>query len=77
MEASQQPKTYRKIEVAKLSPKFREATRIVSVPLPRPKENEVLFKIVWAGINASDINFTSGKYPFVPLSTLFFSFEIP
>ena len=47
----------------RLSTNFREATRIVRQPLQlaAPK-GAVLMRRVWAGINASDINFTAGRY---------------
>ena len=50
----------------RLSPKFREATRIVAAlnasltPQQPPPEGRVLIRRVYAGVNASDINFTSG-----------------
>ena len=47
----------------RLSTDFREATRLVQQPLqlaaPRGK---VLMRRLWAGVNASDINFTAGRY---------------
>jgi len=55
--------TYRKIQVVTLSTDFRSATQIVTVPLPTTlKDGHVLARLHYAGINASDINFTSGKY---------------
>ncbi|KAG7673588.1 hypothetical protein Ndes2526B_g02963 [Nannochloris sp. 'desiccata'] len=52
----------RKIIVTRLSPNFREATQIVTFPLPQIPEGCVLIKNLYCGINASDVNFTSGKY---------------
>jgi NADPH:quinone reductase-like Zn-dependent oxidoreductase len=47
----------------RLSPQFRAATSIVPAPLAlNPPEGKVLIRRVFAGVNASDINFTSGKY---------------
>lgn len=58
---------YRKIEVQKLSPKFREATAIVAADVEEPGDDEVAVAVEWVGINASDVNFTAGKYtPGVP-----------
>lgn len=57
------PRSFRRVIVNKLSTSFRECTSIVTVPLPndiRPTEVIVLNK--WAGINASDINYTAGVY---------------
>ncbi len=47
-----------------LSSKFREAARIVTAPLPAggPAPGELLLRRVSVGVNASDINFTSGRY---------------
>ena len=73
------PRQARKIVVTRLSPKFREATEIVTFPLPLVTttttdtttadskfevlpEGWVLIKNLYCGINASDVNFTSGKY---------------
>ncbi len=60
------PASYRKIQVHTLSSRFEEATRIVSVPL-RPRsalglpEGTLLLRRVAVGINASDVNYTSGR----------------
>lgn len=55
--------TFRKIVATKLSPNFREATSIVTVPFPKElRPTELLVRNVFAGINASDINFTAGIY---------------
>lgn len=59
----QLPKSFEKIVVHTLSHNFRNATRIVSMPLRLPiKPNHVLVKIIYAGVNASDVNFSSGRY---------------
>lgn len=55
--------SYKKVVARKLSVKFRDATQIVSCPLPESlKSTEVLVKNKFLGINASDINFTAGIY---------------
>lgn len=56
------PKTYQKIQITKISPDFRNSSKIVTVPLNDPKEDEVIVKNLFLGINASDVNFSSGKY---------------
>lgn len=61
-------RAYRKLSVVKLSADFREATRVVTSPVPQPTGDELLVKVAYAGINASDINFTAGKYPLLLLS---------
>ncbi|GAX83190.1 hypothetical protein CEUSTIGMA_g10616.t1 [Chlamydomonas eustigma] len=60
------PVSYQKIQVHRLSSNFREATSLVTVPLPplstSPPTGMLLLKRVAVGINASDINYTSGRY---------------
>ncbi|WOH04726.1 hypothetical protein DCAR_0624138 [Daucus carota subsp. sativus] len=59
----QLPESFEKIIVHKLSHKFRSATSIVRTPLRIPiKPDHVLVKIIYAGVNASDVNFSSGRY---------------
>ncbi|KAH7440639.1 hypothetical protein KP509_03G003500 [Ceratopteris richardii] len=56
------PKNFRKLIVHKLSNRFREATKIISVPLGAVKDGHVLVKYIYAGVNASDVNYTAGLY---------------
>jgi len=56
------PDTFRKIVVQKLGTNFKDVTEIVSQPLPVLQNNELLIKNRFVGINASDINFTAGRY---------------
>nr|GME11018.1 probable quinone oxidoreductase [Ipomoea batatas] len=57
------PQSFEKIVVHTLSNNFRSATRIVRAPLQLPiKPDHVLFKVIYAGVNASDVNFSSGRY---------------
>lgn len=59
----QLPKSFEKIVVHTLSHNFRSATKIVRTPLSLPiKPGHVLVKIIYAGVNASDVNFSSGRY---------------
>ncbi|KAK3420604.1 hypothetical protein EUGRSUZ_G01454 [Eucalyptus grandis] len=59
----QLPKNFEKIVVHTLTHNFRDATRIIRTPLRLPIEPQhVLVKIVYAGVNASDVNFSSGRY---------------
>ena len=59
------PKIYRKLSVSKLTPNFREATKITEHEINfanfKNQQNAII-KPKYVGINASDINFTSGKY---------------
>jgi len=51
-----------KIVVKTLSSNFREATEIASIPIHPLRRGQILVRIVYVGINASDINYTAGKY---------------
>jgi NAD(P)-dependent dehydrogenase (short-subunit alcohol dehydrogenase family) len=50
--------SYEALLVRRLSPRFAEATEVVTLQMP----HSVLIKRLVSGINASDVNFTSGKY---------------
>ncbi|GMH03280.1 hypothetical protein Nepgr_005119 [Nepenthes gracilis] len=57
------PQSFEKIVVHTLSHNFRKATMTVRAPLRLPiTPNHVFVKIVYAGVNASDVNFSSGHY---------------
>ncbi|XP_061367130.1 uncharacterized protein LOC133310249 isoform X2 [Gastrolobium bilobum] len=57
------PESFEKIVVQTLTHNFRNATSIVKTSLRFPvKPNHVLVKIIYAGVNASDVNFSSGRY---------------
>ncbi|KAL3154502.1 hypothetical protein ABBQ32_013964 [Trebouxia sp. C0010 RCD-2024] len=57
------PSHIRKVQVYRLSSKFREATRVVSVALPSSiPVGHVLIRVAFAGVNASDVNFSAGRY---------------
>jgi hypothetical protein len=56
------PPSFRRVVVHTLSADFAAATAIVSAPVPTPAAGEVLIARRWTGVNASDINFTSGRY---------------
>lgn len=62
----QLPQSYQKIQVVRLSPKFKEAVQTVSVQMPAVPAGipagQVLVRRLFVGINASDINYTSGRY---------------
>ncbi len=55
-------KTYQKVSVVKLSTNFREATKVVEVPLVDPSDDQILVKNLYAGVNATDINISAGRY---------------
>jgi hypothetical protein len=56
------PATYRKLQVVQPGPAFREVTQIVEVPLPAPGPGQVLVRVRYAGVNASDPVASSGGY---------------
>ncbi|EEC84707.1 hypothetical protein OsI_31662 [Oryza sativa Indica Group] len=59
----QTPEFYEKIVVHTLSHNFRDATRLERVRLRLPVEpHNALVKIIYAGVNASDVNFSAGRY---------------
>lgn len=55
---------YAAVRVVRLSPDFPAATRLERLPLPALPlpPGKALVRRVWAGVNASDVNFTSGRY---------------
>lgn len=58
------PKAYNKLIVHQLTSDFKKATKLIQQPLDPSKisKSNLLIKPKYTGINASDINFTSGKY---------------
>ncbi|GMJ05602.1 hypothetical protein like AT1G49670 [Hibiscus trionum] len=60
---SQLPQNFKKLVVHTLSHHFRDATHVISAPLKLPVESDqVLLKVIYAGVNAGDVNFSSGRY---------------
>jgi NADPH-dependent curcumin reductase CurA len=62
------PKSFRKIVVQKETHDFRVATEIMEVPMADLKadSDKVLIKTLYCGINASDVNFSAGRYGVLP-----------
>ncbi|CAJ0942099.1 unnamed protein product [Ranitomeya imitator] len=57
------PTSMKKLVVTQLSPDFRKAVTLMpNVPVPVPGDGELLIRNRFIGINASDINFSSGRY---------------
>ena len=62
MAATSIPKLCRKLVGVSLSTRFREVVQLQTVPTPRAQARELLVRMRYAGINASDINWTAGRY---------------
>lgn len=56
------PDTYKKLVATRFSPNFREAAEVVEEPIPEPGPHEVLIRNRFAGVNATDVNITAGRY---------------
>lgn len=56
------PATMRQIIVNTLGTDFRKVTSVTEVPVPKLGAEEVLVKNMYVGINASDVNYTAGRY---------------
>ncbi|KAM9852733.1 prostaglandin reductase-3-like isoform 1-T1 [Aulostomus maculatus] len=52
----------KKLVVTKLSPHFREAVCVQTVAVPIPGDADLLVRNRFVGINASDINYSAGRY---------------
>jgi len=60
------PATYRKLVATRHGKDYHSITEVVEVPLEQPGPGKVLIKNAYAGVNASDINITSGAYGGLP-----------
>ncbi|XP_053324336.1 prostaglandin reductase 3 [Spea bombifrons] len=57
------PSSMKKLVVTQLSPNFKKAvTLIPNAPVPVPGDGDLLIRNRFVGVNASDINFSSGRY---------------
>ena len=56
------PKVHRKLVAVSLSNRFRDAVQLQTAETPRPGRGELLVRVRHVGINASDINWTAGRY---------------
>ncbi|EPB90384.1 hypothetical protein HMPREF1544_02750 [Mucor circinelloides 1006PhL] len=60
------PTTFRKIQALEIGNDFNKVTKVVSVNykdlIQNLKPNSVVVKNFYVGVNASDINYTNGKY---------------
>ncbi|KAM5304111.1 prostaglandin reductase 3 [Glossophaga mutica] len=57
------PHAMQKLVVTRLSPDFREAVTLLrDCPVPLPGDGDLLVRNRFLGINASDINYSAGRY---------------
>uniref|UniRef100_A0A8C5KGI1 15-oxoprostaglandin 13-reductase n=1 Tax=Jaculus jaculus TaxID=51337 RepID=A0A8C5KGI1_JACJA len=57
------PRAMQKLVVTRLSPNFREAVTLRrDCPVPLPGDSDLLIRNRFVGINASDINYSAGRY---------------
>lgn len=60
--ATKLPRLYKKLVTVSLSTRFREAVQVQTAKIPTPGPGQLLVRSRYAGVNASDINFTAGRY---------------
>lgn len=56
------PRLMRKIVVNQLGNNFAQVTKLIDAPVPELGVGEVLVHNKYVGINASDVNYTAGRY---------------
>ncbi|XP_064336511.1 prostaglandin reductase 3 isoform X1 [Camelus dromedarius] len=57
------PRAMQKLVVTRLSPNFREAVTLRrDCPVPLPGDRDLLVRNRFVGVNASDINYSAGRY---------------
>ncbi len=56
------PKLYKKLVAVSLSQRFQDAVQLQKATTPTPGPGELLVRNKYVGINASDINWTAGRY---------------
>ncbi|KAG7469965.1 hypothetical protein MATL_G00134350 [Megalops atlanticus] len=56
------PSSMKKLVVTKLSQNFRDAVSLQIAPVPTPGDGDLLIRNRFVGINASDINYSAGRY---------------
>ncbi|XP_029115772.1 prostaglandin reductase 3-like [Scleropages formosus] len=56
------PPSMKKLVVHALSPRFGDAVRVDTCPVPTPGDTDLLVRNRFVGINASDINYSAGRY---------------
>lgn len=61
-----QPITYQKLVAQQLTPHFRKAVEIVETTVAELRPHEILVRNLFAGVNATDVNITAGRYAMNP-----------
>jgi NADPH-dependent curcumin reductase CurA len=56
------PPTYRKLVARRFSKDFRKVAQVMESPLNPPGPGEVLIRVHYAGVNATDVNISAGLY---------------
>ena len=62
--------TFQKLVATRLSPHFRDVAEVVTEEVPEPGPGELLVRVRYAGVNATDVNIAAGRYsanPTLPL----------
>ncbi len=62
--------TFQKLVATRLSPHFRDVAEVVTEEVPEPAAGELLVRVRYAGVNATDVNIAAGRYsanPTLPL----------
>jgi len=54
--------TYRKLVVVRSSNNLREAVEIHEVPIPQPKDGQIVVQTRYSGVNAADYLMAAGRY---------------
>ncbi len=54
--------TYQKLVATSITPDFRAAAEVVEAEVPEPGPGELLVRNRWAGVNATDVNISAGRY---------------
>lgn len=54
--------TYSKLQVTTVTPDFRRAVEVKSAVLKKPSGKQLVLRTLWAGVNASDVNWSAGRY---------------
>ncbi|GFN99761.1 Zinc-binding alcohol dehydrogenase domain-containing protein 2-like [Plakobranchus ocellatus] len=60
--AANLPAKMKEIQIVKLGDNFREVTKIVEVPVPKPGPRQVVIKTSFLAVNISDILYTLGEH---------------